>query len=118
MLNTAPAPVEMKPPVHVAVPALSMVRLRRVLVPVPLNSSTPVVAGIVRVPAPLKVPDVHLNVLPTRVRSPAPVRVPPASSKFSAVIALPPVAAVARVTVPVVMRVKPAPVMVVPTSRV
>ena len=71
-----------------------------------------------RVPAPLKVPNVHLKVLPTRVRSPAPVSVPPASSKFSAVTALPPVAAVASVTVPVVMRVKPTPVTVVPTSRV
>ena len=106
----------MRPPVHVAVPALVMVRFRRVVPLVPMVRLA--VEEMIVVPVPSMVPASQTS-SPLTSKSPAPLRVPPESSKFSAVTASTPTAVLLRVTVPpAVMAVTPAPVMVTPGSRV
>ena len=78
LLNTAPSPVLMSPPlVHVVVPRLSIGRSLRCLLLAPLMLNCPV-AGMVTLPPPLMVPPVQFSwPLASIVRSPKPVRVPP-----------------------------------------
>ena len=95
-------------PLQVVVPALSMVRLRRLTLPVMFNAP---VAEMVTEPVPSIVPPLHSSVpfVPT-VRSPGPVSVPFERCRLSTVRSRP----LPRVNVPFVILVKPSPVMVVP----
>ena len=105
----------MVPPVQVAVPALSMERLRNSLLPVPLMVRMAGAETMV-VPVPSMVPLVQVSSLETR-RSPPPPSLPPESSNRSAVTASTPTAVLLRVTTPATAM-TPAPARVAPGSRV